>query len=198
MRCSLNRLQTDVMARLGERARPQAVAVTSGVPWPEDIVALKVSAFLAEEGSRIIREAPVGLLGCGVVGLMGCEVVSRRKMPCGLYAAEVRMPDDFLRMVSVKMSGWLRGAVDVAFPGSAGWERQWSAESGIAGCPERPRAYLDADGSGLLLRLVGSESESDSLEWLSGWCVPEADNDGEFDFPDGLYPELVAAVMARL
>lgn len=196
MKYSIRKLQTDVMARLGEIAQPQSLLSMSGVPWPEDIIGLKVRTLLGETASRLIREAPVESLGCGVSLI--CGDVSMRMMPCGLYGAEWRLPDGFLRLISVKMAGWTGGVNHPIVPGSSEWRRQWSAERGIAGCPERPRAYLDSDGEGMMLRLLGSESEEDTLEWLSGWSVPEISEEDEFEFPEGLYSELVGAVAGRI
>ena len=203
MKHSILKLQSDVMARLGEIARPQSQSSASSsavdVPWPEDIIGLKARSLLPEVGGSLIREAPLPLLDCGASHSPGTpEVYAMRRMPCGLYGAEVRLPGGFLRLVSVKMSDWGRSAVSVVLPESSGWNRQWSVESGIAGCPDRPRAYVDSDGGGILLRLMGSGSEDAALEWLNVWSVPEIDSSGEFDFPETLYPDLVAGISGRL
>lgn len=200
MKYSIQKLRSDVMARLGEIARPQTSltdrSALSAVPWPEDIIGLKVASLLGEIGSELIREAPAEVLG-GAPVKSGGEM-TMRMMPCGLYGAEVRLPEGFLRLMSVKMAGWRRGVHTLVLPASEEWTRQWSEERGIAGCPERPQAYLDRDADGMLLRLLCSDSEEDSLECLSGWCVPLLDEEGEFDFPEALYAELVGAIAAKL
>ena len=197
MKYSMTALQTDVMARLGEIARPQGALDSGGVPWPEDIVALRVSALLAEIGSRLLMDASAEALG-GALRLLSDSDVGMRLMPCGLYGAEVRLPEGFLRLASVKMAGWRRSVVDLIGPDSAEWAGQWSPEPGIAGCPDRPRAYLDRDSEGLLLRLVGSESGEDVPEWLGVVDVPVVDGAGGFDFPESLYPELVGNIARDL
>ena len=197
MRYSIRQLESDVMARLGEIARPHGASVESGVPWPEDVVAVKARSLLGDVGSELIRGAAVESLGGQVGGFPDCEV-AMRKMPCGLYGAEVRLPGGFLRFVSVKMSAWSRSVSTLALPESPSWSRQWSPEPGIAGCRERPRAYLDSDGEGLLLRLLGSESSGDVLEWLHVRTVPEVDDDGEFDFPEALYGRLAGEISRRV
>lgn len=193
----MQRLETDVMARLGEIARPQSrLAGTSaldGVPWPEDVVAVKVGSLLGDVGSGLIREASLESLGSGGSG-SDDYVVGMREMACGLYGAEIRLPGNFLRVVSVRMAGWRGSVCEVAAAGSPEWIRQWSAEPGIAGCPDRPRAYFDSDGEGMLLRALGSESADDVLGWLRIWTVPEAGENGEFDFPEALYWELVGEI----
>ena len=192
MRYAIERLRTDVMARLGEIARPQSQSSASSsavdVPWPEDIIGLKVSSLLPEVGSRLIRESPLPLPDCGA---SSPEIYRMRQMPCGLYAAEVRLPVTFIRLESAMLSGWSIDVRSAVMPSSPEWSRQWSAEAGIAGCPVRPMAYFDSDSGGPLLRLVGSEMEAAGLEWLNVWTVPEADSSGGFDFPEVLYAELV-------
>ena len=201
MKYSLQTLQADVMARLGEIARPQDLSQSqtalSDVPWPEDIISVKVRSLLPEVGSGLIRETPLGLLGYPVGGASGFQV-TMKEMPCGLYGAEVRLPAGFLRLASVRMSGWRGSVCSLIVPGMSDWSRQWSSHPGIAGCPEWPRAYLDSDGGGMFLRLVGSETAGDTLEWLRMWTVPEVDDVGAFDFPEMLYPELVGKIAGKL
>lgn len=201
MKFGFHTLQAEIMARLGEIARPQGQSQSqtelSDVPWPEDIIGVKVRSLLPEVGAGLIKEAPCVAPGCPVGGLSGCPV-AMKEMPCGLYGAEVRMPEGFLRLVSVKMSGWRGSVYSLIRPEMSDWNRQWSPHPGIAGCAEWPRAYLDSDGEGLLLRLVGSLTSEESLEWLQIWTVPEVDDLGEFDFPEALYPELVGSIAGIL
>ena len=192
MNYSVDQLQTDVMARLGEISRPHSSLSDSDVPAPEDVVALKISSMLPEIGKRMLRDASAEMLGGG----MPLEAeVKTRMMPCGLNSFEIRVPEDFLRLVSVKMSGWRCCVRRLIMPVDAAWEGQWSAEPGIAGCPERPRAYLVDEEEGLMLRLIGSEDPEAALLHLSTFCIPSAP---DFHFPPGLYPELVAAIADKI
>ncbi|MDE5997618.1 MAG: hypothetical protein K2G77_05335 [Muribaculaceae bacterium] len=189
---SLQQLQADVMARLGEICPPLFSLPAAVVPGPAEVVARKIESLLPEAGERILREAPHELLGGGV--LMEAEVTMHR-MPCGLYAGEVVISDDFQRLVSVKMSDWSRSALTLILPGTSDWARQWSPEPGIAGCPCCPRAYLDRQGEGLLLRVVGSDDSGATLEWLRGWCLPTPP---AFHFPSQLYQSLINEIVASL
>lgn len=196
---NIDRLLTDVLARLGETARPLPPSADAGgwadVAQPEDVIALKVRASLPEVGARLIREAPPELLGGGASAAP--PQATRRLMPCGLYAAEVRLPDDFLRLAGARMAGWRHGVGAATPPGDPQWGRQWSAEPAIAGCAERPRAYLDSDSGGLLLRLLGSGEEDADVDFIDLWSTPTLTEAGDFLFPPGLYPELVAALAAE-
>lgn len=205
MKYSLDILTRDVMARLGEfpRPRPSLPGVSSpdSIPWSQDIIALKVRSLLPEVGSRLILEAPSPPEGGEAIespASGGPGIWMGRCMPCGLYAAEIPLPDDFLRLESVKMGEWRHAVSQVIVAADSGWLRQWSPEVGIAGCPERPRAYLDRTASGPLLRLVGSHSVDDSLGWLRLWRVPIPDEDGCFDFPATLWGQLTSAIVSLL
>lgn len=184
------------MARLGEIARPQDHMPESGAPWPEEIVSLKAGSLLAEVGACLIREAASESLGSGVA--IACPEGSMRLMPCGLYAMELRLPEGFLRAASLKMAGWRGSVRTVIRQEMPDWNRQWSAHMGIAGCPEWPRAYLDSDADGMLVRLVGSAAADAVPERAGVWCVPSVDDEGGFEFPELLYPELVGAIADRL
>lgn len=107
-----------------------------------------------------------------------------------MYAAEVSLPEDFLRLVSVNMESWSRPAVRLILPEMAEWECQWSEEEGIAGCPERPRAYLE----GRVVRAVGIRNTSDMPVSIRSWRIPRPDADGRFEYPAKLYAHLVDGV----
>lgn len=192
MNYTVENLQRDVMTLLGEIASPTPSLYESDVPSPEDVVALKIGSVLPEVGKSILCGASAEKLGGGM--LLDSKVMSRM-MPCRLYAVELLLPEDFLRLVSVRISGWPRCVNGLILPGEAAWECQWSVESGIAGCPARPRAYLVAAEEGLKLRLLGSEDPDAALEHLGIFCVPSAP---DFHFPPRLYPELVSAIADKI
>lgn len=177
MTYNIDTLIQDVSARVGEVA---------------DEVAHMIAEMLPAVGAFIIREASIERLSGGVP--ITSETTSRL-MPCGLYAVEAALPEDFLRLVSVKIPGWLRPANSLILPGDAAWECQWSAEPGIAGSPERPRAYLDCGGAGSILRLIGSGDNDTALEYLRVLTIPVAP---DFDFPEQLYPELVGMIAEKI
>ncbi|MDE5880115.1 MAG: hypothetical protein K2H60_00155, partial [Muribaculaceae bacterium] len=101
----------------------------------------------------------------------------------------ISLPENFVRLVSVRLEGWERSVCRVTGYDDVGSNRQWSAEPGIAGCPERPRCYLDVAG-GLVLRLVGSEM-APVVSDLRVWRLPAAP---AFRFPPLLYPRLVTEI----
>ncbi|MDE6696549.1 MAG: hypothetical protein K2K25_06685 [Muribaculaceae bacterium] len=195
MVCTLDQLQRDVMSRLGENPQPQPSYEGLDIPAPIDVIRQKILSLLPEIGSRLIREASSDSLGDGEV--IDVSVVMR-KMPCGLFAAEVKIPEDFLRVVSVKMSGWTRSVNQIIMPGDKEWSRQWSAEPGIAGNPDCPKAYIASADRGLILRLIGSEDEDDILDWVRICRFRTPENDASFYFPSSLYSALISEMTKLL
>lgn len=191
MQYSIERLQSDVLARLGEISQPVPTLSQIGVISPADVIERMVLSLLPEVGTRLINSASLDKL-CD-----GCEIevsLNRTKMPSGLYSADLSLPRGFLRLVSIEMSGWSRSVNKVIVPGSAEWNCQWSEESGISGSPGRPRVYLH----GGQLRCIGSETADSTLGKLKCWCVPEIDETGNFYFPEGLYGELIREILVVL
>lgn len=176
------------MSRLGETAEPSP----SAIPGPADVIALKAESLLPGVGAKLLREASAAMLGDGAPVE---ATVTMRRMPCGLYAAEVAWPEDFVRLASVKMAGWERSLEPIIYIGDVGWGCQWSEEAGIAGCPSRPKGYVVASSAGRILRLMGSETSADELEWLRWWRIPRGDS---FEFPAALYPTLVSEISRNL
>lgn len=190
MICTLTRLRDDILARMGESAAP-ADAPLAGIPSPAVIAERKAASLLPEVGRRLLSEASPGMLA-GAPSV--ASSIAARKMPCGLFAAEIALPDGFVRLASARMESWSRSVHEVLLPGSGGFARQWSDEPGIAGCPAHPRAYLLHSASGAALRLMGSEAATDTLSHLCAWCEPRPDSSGSFLFPAALYAALVGGM----
>lgn len=191
MLCAIERLESDVKARLGEISRPQPAFSDSEILSPADVISIKVECLLPEIGSRLILDAPLELLQGG---MESSAEIKMRIMPCGLYGAELILPAGFLRLVSMRMRAWSRSEGHLILPGSAEWECQWSVEEGIAGCPERPRVYFD----GGMIRAVGSRSQTDTLASFRCFNIPNPDSEGSFPFPDLLYPSLVSSIASSI
>ena len=104
MTYNIDTLIQDVRCRIGEIA---------------DDVALMIGSMLPEVGAGIIRGSPLDRLGGGMLTV---SETTSRLMPCGLYAVEATLPEDFLRLVSVKISGWRRPANSLILPGATAWE----------------------------------------------------------------------------
>ena len=191
MRYSIDQTAEDVMSALGETSGVSPSSGMAGIPTLRDILKRKISSFLPEAGKKLLVEASAEMLA-------GAEdyhaEVSARKVPAGLYAVDIPLPEDFVRLVSLRMRSWQRGVDKVFTSASDCFQRQYSAEPGIAGCPSRPQAYL---GNGILTA-IGSETASDTLEHLHLWRIPLPDSAGNFHFPAPLYPDLLTRLLSLI
>lgn len=192
---TLSQLSEDLMARMGEAP----VGVSPPSEWGDMTLASQVrrkaAALLPYVGKQLIMSAALPQLG-GAEHHVGDTTM--RKMECGLYGADIALPEDVARIVSVKMRSWSREVQEIAEPGSGGYECQWSEEPGIAGSAERPKGYLLHGGGGLALRAIGSESPDDTPEHLLLWRQPKVDIEGKFRFPASIYPELIEKLSAEI
>lgn len=183
MTYDLNRLTADVLMRMGEVVRPQSTSDLHGIPTPSDAVAARIRSQLPLTGGRLILEAPPAMLGEGELPETDSNQIC---MPCGMAGTDINLPSDTLRVVSVSIGDAIIPGSSLVGPESGAYMRQYSPESGIAGSPERPMCYLLPGG---VLRVVGTGP--DAAVSVRIWRVPEADEEGNFRFPEKLYAELV-------
>lgn len=102
---TLQKLQSDVMARLGENVQPPASEFQFSFPSAAEVISLKIKSLLPIVGRRLLAEASLAELG----GAEAIDTAATMKlMPCGLYAAEISLPENLARIVSVKMVSWKR------------------------------------------------------------------------------------------
>jgi len=191
MTYSVNQLTEDVLSRLGETSSPSSAGSLAGIPTLSDILERKIRSLLSETGGRLLSEAPLDKLS----GAESYEAsIAARMTDCGLFAFDISLPDDFVRFVSAGMKSWKRNVSRLVMIDSDSHEWQWSKEPAVAGCPSRPKAYLNYGYGGFTLTLIGSESEEDTLGHLYLWRIPHIDDAGNFKFPSRLYPDLTAAL----
>lgn len=201
MQYTIVRLQTDVMALSGENPRQlESFGATSGI-WTYDAHSLRIRALLPICGRTLLSEASRQLLGGGeeMTPQYTCK-----KMPCGLYAVDIELPATTVRIVSIYIPGWERDLSKLITPDSAEWNRQWSAEPCIAGCSSNPIAYIDASTGGIRLRAMSIDKpfaqeaeyddENSGKPLVAVWKLPEVDEDDNFQFPEGIYMELVREI----
>lgn len=175
---------------------PDAEASAQGIPTVRSALERKIGSLLPEVGGTLLREAPASSLG-GAESLADAAVTVRMA-PCGFYAADIELPEDFVRLVGLRVAGWKRTVSEVVGAGDALYACRWSAEPGIAGSAERPKAYLRASASGYVLTAIGGESAEMTVEQLLLWRQPKADPDGNFRFPEALYPALVRFLLQKI
>lgn len=64
------------------------------------------------------------------------------------------LPDDFMRLVSFRMSDWSRPVSSALLEGDAGYSLSFSGRAGIAGSPEKPTVTITNMSEGLCLRFA--------------------------------------------
>jgi len=191
MTYKLQQLQADVMALLGENARQRDALAGVDVPGAVGMLSVRIKGLLPVCGKILLQDAPQHLLGGG-------DSLTPRfstcLMPCGLYAVDMELPADTVRIAEIRLKEWARGVGLVFTPDQDGWRRQWSREPGIAGSPANPLAYMSPSSAGVLVRAIGvaaPPADTASSPSLTAWRIPVADESGYFCFPAHLYPDLV-------
>ncbi len=149
-----------------------------------------IRARLLEGVRRVLLEAPARLID--TARPLGGSVSWPGEPGHGMGV--LMLPDDFLRLLSVMMSDWLRPATiiseeDPEYP----W--QASRHAGARGCPERPVAAVVRYPDGLAVELYSSRGGS-GVTLRRGLYVadPAVDDDGMVDIPRLLLDDVVKTV----
>lgn len=101
-----------------------------------------------EAGARIAeRDAPAYLLDSGKP-LSGSITFNEN---VGIGRGRMKLPDDFLRLITFKMSDWDRAVTEPITESDALYGLQSSKHAGIRGNPERPVVAIVHEPTGLVL-----------------------------------------------
>jgi len=111
----------------------------------------------------------------------------------GRGMAVLSLPDDFMRLLSVRLSDWKRPARIIAADNpSACW--QSSPFAGVRGNPSRPVAVITSYPSGMVAELYSSTA-GPSVRLVEAQYVPYPRLvDGFINLPEPLYHDVVALV----
>lgn len=80
------------------------------------------------------------------------------------FDCAVTLPDDFLRLVAFRMSGWRRNVTRLILPDEEEHALLSSPFRFIRGTPDRPRCYLLNEASGAKLIACSSERREEEME----------------------------------
>lgn len=178
---AISKLSSDVAALLGESLLPECATPESPFPDLEDSVRILAPGFLAElllaSDSIDISASAVNIPGTPQINSDG--VVS---LDC---------PDDFLRIISLKMSDWRCPVTALSIPSDPDFRRLFSLRDGIRGNPERPVAFLSFANEGKRTLKMLSSKEGARLEIALYVARPTIDSAGYIKIPDGLYHPLL-------
>ena len=190
---SLTRLADDVAAILGEALSRDCHPEESPFPDFEDRVRILAPHLLAE----LIRASPDSALLQPVALTAECAINEN-----GM--ATIPLPDDFLRLVAVKMSDWEKPATRLLTPYEPLFSRQFCEWAGIRGNQQRPVAVetfdVAAGGSGAkprrVMQLFSSEKDA-KPEYVLYLPVPQF-HDDKMEIPDIFYGQLVISLAEKI
>lgn len=118
----------------------------------DDIIRQKI-----EHGVKmILNNAPLSMIDTST--LIPSSTVIEWEEEKGIGAGSVRLPDDFLRLHSFKMSDWKRPIADSIGIEDPRYAQQRSKYGGIRGNTERPIVAIIRDNEGQLLEFFSCNS----------------------------------------
>ena len=126
--------------------------------------------------------------------LQGEGHVTFSARPDGLFYAVIRIPEDFLRPVSVNMEGWVRPVYEFLPASGTPFLKQYSSVPGIGSGPSSPVAFITTDGDQLVIAHAVKKAGDCNLRYIS---VPEIGQDNTITVP-GVYREALAYTAAAL
>lgn len=103
----------------------------------------------------------------------------------------IKLPDNFLRLVEVRMSDWKFGVTEVCQPGTRLYFRQGSSWKGVRGSSERPVAIRGIEAEGGESLLLYSSAPDAVLDYLVYVPEPEVTEDDMMEVPRRLLFPLV-------
>lgn len=101
------------------------------------------------------------------------------------------LPDDFLRLVSFKMSDWNYGVSEAITNDDTLYSRQWSKWKGIGGTPEKPVVAIVNRPEGLALEFFSCVDEEATVERATYVPMPRIDLHGGIDVSERCYKAAV-------
>lgn len=177
----IGELASDMAALLGESLLPECQPEES--PFPDLEKQVRILAPIVLE-TLIMESEPFDLMDAA--GRIDSEI---RIDSEGMVTLE--LPDDFLRLICLKMSDWQRPVTSITTVGNPLFYRQGSRWKGIRGTPEHPVALpgFTTDGKGAL-HLYSSKTGA-TLEQALYIPRPSLSAKDELKVPSALYPSLL-------
>lgn len=173
----------DVRVTLDQNQVESILATDDDTLELDDIIRNKIT----EAAMRILREAPLRMIDGTVTLPEPVTIEDEDSVP---IRAVIRLPDDYLRLVIVKMSDWKTPLRVAVLDTSDIYQTVTSEFDGIRPNQYRPLAVETEDADGPILELWGSSDAEAVLEQGRYIGQPRV-RDGILNFPKLLYPALV-------
>lgn len=155
-----------------------------------------ISAAIPRAARLILLSAPLYRIDTTVNGITKAEdgtitspVVSMTAQGDG-YVGRMKLPDDFLRLASIRMSDWKRPGRAISEDDEEYAEQQ-SEFAGIRGNASKPIAALVQGEDGLYMELYSSNTDTATLKQFTYVAEPTVTNDSKITLPSKLIDAIV-------
>ena len=111
---------------------------------------------------------------------------------CDTYIGEdgkgfIILPDDFLRLISFRMSDWRRTIYEAISESDPQYALQSSRFKGICGNPEKPVVAIVRRSEGKVLEFYSCNSDNATVAQATYLPIPRIDRDGGIDVAEDCY-----------
>ena len=97
------------------------------------------------------------------------------------------LPDDFMRLISFRMSDWRRTVYDAISESDPQYALQSSRFKGICGNPEKPVVAIVRRSEGKVLEFYSCKTEEATVAQATYLPIPKIDRDGGIDVAEDCY-----------
>lgn len=152
-----------------------------------------IYAKLADAVRMVEMEAPLTMLESGH-DLMGCAEACPldKNSGRGIFWGEdgkgfIILPEDFMRLISFRMSDWQRTIYEAITESDPQYALQSSRFKGICGNPEKPVVAVVRRSEGKVLEFYSCNSENATVAQATYLPYPRIDRDGGIDVAEECY-----------
>lgn len=183
---SIKKIATDVATILGETLARDCSPAESPFPDLEERVETEVPGILMD----LLMNCEAGEIDC-------LKPLNTDLSITGDSSVRIKLPEDFLRLISLKLSNWLRPVNKTTDQDSPEMIKNLSRWEGVKPGNRNPVAAVSTDGLGRCLKMAPA-SGSSSVEY--GWyaAVPEISGTGIIEVPGALYSALIDRLVKSL
>lgn len=115
---------------------------------------------------------------------------------CDRGSGRIGLPDDFMRLITFKMSDWDRAVFDVITPSDPRYALQSSRSRGIRGNVQRPIVAIVNMPWGKALEFYSCKSNEATVERATYLPYPEIDCTGGVDISERCYEAVIYQISA--